>query len=216
MTTDLILTLLLFAPCILVIVTELCFVEAYDPESPRSISEIMNKADMIEERIERRERKKTMTLNEYIAENGDKTIEIQDDGTIRVLEDKGPWKPEKGDYYYTVDLLATSWDADRTDYCRLELGNVFQTREEAERMVHRLKARKKFLDAGGHEGMDGLVFGDRYHVYPQRGDKILMSAKERNVTAFDIWFKTEADCNRAIDSLTKDEVAALCWTGDEE
>lgn len=77
----------------------------------------MNKADMIEERIERRERKKTMTLNEYIAENG---------------------------------------------------------------------------------------------------DKILMSAKERNVTAFDIWFKTEADCNRAIDSLTKDEVAALCWTGDEE
>ena len=151
-----------------------------------------------------------MTLEEFITANGSKQIEIHSDGTIRILEEKGPWKPEKGDYYYTVDLLATSWDADRTDYCRLGLGNVFQTREEAKRTVNRLKARKKFLDAGGHEGVDGLVFGDKYHVYPQRGDKILMSAKEHNVTAFDIWFESEEDCQKAIDSLTDDEVKALC------
>ena len=157
-----------------------------------------------------------MTLNEYIAENGNKTIEIQEDGTVWIIEDEGPWKPEKGDSYYTVDLLATSWDADITDYCRLELGNVFRTREEAKRMVHRLKARKKFLNAGGHEGMDGYVFGDRYHVYPQRCDKTLIVAKEGSVTAFDIWFETEADCQKAIDSLTEDEVKALCWKGGEE
>lgn len=157
-----------------------------------------------------------MTLNEYIKQNGSKQIEIQDDGTIKVLEDKGPWKPEKGDYYYTVDLLATSWDADRTDYCRLELGNVFQTREEAERIVHRLKARKKFLDAGGHEGMDGYEFEDKYHAYPQRCDKTLIVAKEDGVTAFDIWFETEDACQKAIDSLTEDEKAALCWMGESE
>lgn len=157
-----------------------------------------------------------MTLKEYIEQNGNKPIEIQEDGTIRVLEEKGPWKPEKGDSYYTVDLLATSWDADRTDYCRLELGNVFQTREEAKRMVHRLKARKKFLDAGGHEGMDGFVFGDKYHVYPQRGENRLKATRECSVTAFDMWFETEADCNRAINSLSDDEKAALCWTGESE
>ena len=157
-----------------------------------------------------------MTLKEYIEQNGNKPIEIQEDGTIRVLEEKGPWKPEKGDSYYTVDLLATSWDADITDYCRLELGNVFRTREEAERTVHRLKARKKFLNAGGHEGMDGYVFGYRYHAYPQGGDKTLIIAKEGSVTAFDIWFETEADCRRAIESLTDDEKAALCWTGENE
>ncbi len=58
--------------------------------------------------------------------------------------------------------------------------------------------------------MDGLVFGDRYHVYPQGGDKTLIIAKEGSVTAFDIWFETEADCRRAIESLTDDEKAALC------
>ena len=154
-----------------------------------------------------------MTLKEYIEQNGNKPIEIQEDGTIRVLEEKGPWKPEKGDSYYTVDLLATSWDADITDYCRLELGNVFRTREEAERTVHRLKARKKFLDAGGHEGMNGYLFGDVYNAYPQRYDNMLIVAKEGSVTAFDIWFETEADAQKAIDSLTDDEVKALCWMG---
>jgi len=161
-----------------------------------------------------------MTLEEFVAENGDKRIEIQDDGTIKVLEEKGPWKPECEEKYYTIygcgSVETFKWVDCLMDDLRKEMGNVFQTKAEAERMVHRLKARKKFLDAGGHEGMDGLVFGDRYHVYPQRGDKILMSAKERNVTAFDIWFETEADCRRAIESLTDDEKAALCWMGENE
>lgn len=161
-----------------------------------------------------------MTLKEFFEQNGEKPIEIQDDGTIKVLEEKGPWKPECEEKYYTIygcgSVETFKWVDCLMDDLRMEMGNVFQTKAEAERMVHRLKARKKFLDAGGHEGMDGLVFGDIYHVYPQRGYKKLMSAKERNVTAFDIWFETEADCNRAIDSLTKDEVAALCWTGENE
>ena len=143
---------------------------------------------------------------------------VSKSGTIRILEEKGPWKPECEEKYYTIygcgSVETFKWVDCLMDDLRKEMGNVFQTKAEAERMVHRLKARKKFLDAGGHEGMDGLVFGDRYHVYPQRGDKILMSAKERNVTAFDIWFETEDACQKAINSLTEDEVKALCWMGD--
>lgn len=161
-----------------------------------------------------------MTLKEFFEQNGDKNIEMREDGTVWILEDEGPWKPKNGDRYFHIygngDLEETYWFGWDSEDRRAELGNVFQTLEEAKRMVHRLKARKKFLDAGGHEGMDCLVFGDRYHVYPQRGDKILISAKERNVTAFDIWFETEADCRRAIESLTDDEKAALCWTGENE
>ena len=160
-----------------------------------------------------------MTLNEYIKQNGGKTIEIQEDGTVWILEDEGPWKPKNGDRYFHIcgngDLEETYWFGWDSEDRRAELGNVFQTLEEAKRMVHRLKARKKFLNAGGHEGMDGYVFGDRYHVYPQGCDKRLMSAKECSVTAFDIWFETEEDCQKAIDSLTEDEVKALCWKENE-
>ena len=94
-----------------------------------------------------------MTLKEFFEQNGNKPIEIREDGTIRILEEKGPWKPE---------------------------------------------------------------YGDRYHAYPQRCDKTLIVAKEGSVTAFDIWFETEADCRRAIESLTDDEKAALCWMGENE
>ena len=162
-----------------------------------------------------------MTLNEFVAENGDKTIEIQDDGTIRILEEKGPWKPENGSCYYRVSDCSSvgieCWDdGNGGDEWRWQIGNVFRTMEEAYRALHRLRARKKFLDAGGHEGMNGYVFGDKYHVYPQLCDNPLMVAKDGSVTAFDIWFETEADCNRAINSLSDDEKAALCWMGESE
>lgn len=157
-----------------------------------------------------------MTLKEFFEQNGNKPIEIQEDGTIRVLEEKGPWKPEKGDHYYTVDLLATRWDADRTDYRRLELGNVFQTKSEAKRALHRLKARKKLLDAGGHEGLEGYIGGFKYIVSPCVDSEEVFVNPTQVVSAFEIWFESREDCLKAIDSLTKDEVAALCWTGDEE
>lgn len=159
-----------------------------------------------------------MTLNEYIAANGNKPIEIQEDGTIRILEEKGPWKPKYGERYYAISddgkRRAYQWSHENADKFRLWMGNVFQTETEAKRALNSLRARKKFLDAGGHEGMDGLVFGDRYHVYPQRGDKILIVAKENSVTAFDIWFASKDNAQKAIDSLSDDEKAALCWMGE--
>ena len=161
-----------------------------------------------------------MTLNECIKQNGSKQIEIQDDGTIKVLEDKGPWKPETGDRYFHIygngDFEEDYWFGGAADDYRAEIGNVFRTNAEIKRIVHRLKARKKFLDAGGHEGMDGYEFEDKYHAYPQRCDKTLIVAKEDGVTAFDIWFETEDACQKAIDSLTEDEKAALCWMGESE
>ena len=161
-----------------------------------------------------------MTLNEYIKQNGGKTIEIQEDGTIRILEEKGPWKPECEEKYYTIygcgSVETFKWVDCLMDDLRKEMGNVFQTKAEAERTVHRLRARKKFLDAGGHEGMNGYRFEDVYHAYPQRCDKTLIVVREDGVTAFDIWFETEEDCNRAINSLSDDEKAALCWTGESE
>lgn len=161
-----------------------------------------------------------MTLNEYIAENGNKPIEIQEDGTIRILEEKGPWKPKNGERYCCISgsgqERTSPWGDDSVDNGRWDIGNVFRTEAEAKRALNRLCARKKFLDAGGHEGMDGYEFGDKYHVYPQRCDKILISAKEGSVTAFDVWFETEADAQKAINSLTEDEVKALCWKGEEK
>lgn len=166
-----------------------------------------------------------MTLNEYIKQNGNKPIEIQDDGTIRILEEKGPWKPKNCDRYFHIygngDLEETylfGWDSEDR---RAELGNVFQTLEEAKRMVNRLKARKKFLDAGGHEGPEAhkafreRTDGPMWCTYPCISGK-LEAYEADYLSAFEIWFESEDDARKAIDSLSDDEKAALCWTGDGE
>ncbi len=183
----------------------------------------MKKADMIEERIERRERKKTMTLNEYIAENGDKQIEIQEDGTVWILEEEGTWKPETGESYYVISDIGNvgdlDWQNDEIDKRKLEIGNVFQTEAEANRALRRLKAQKKFLDAGGHEGVERYFdlqppTKPVWHIYPT-GCGYLRTEKKSSVTAFDIWFESEDDARKAINSLNDEEVKALCWMGDE-
>lgn len=163
-----------------------------------------------------------MTLKEYIEQNGNKPIEIQEDGTIRILEEKGPWKPKNYDRYFHLcgngDLEETYWFGWDSEDRRAELGNVFQTLEEAKRMVHRLKARKKFLDAGGHAGVPDSnpnMVHPLWIVSPTELNALTWEAVVV-VPAFEIWFKCPEDCQKAIDSLTKDEVAALCWTGDEE
>lgn len=163
-----------------------------------------------------------MTLKEYIKQNGNKPIEIQDDGTIRILEEKGPWKPKCEEKYYTIygcgSVETFKWVDCLMDDLRKEMGNVFQTKAEAERMVHRLKARKKFLDAGGHEGVPDSnpnMVHPLWIVSPTELNALTWEAVVV-VPAFEIWFKCPEDCQKAIDSLSDDEKAALCWTGDEE
>lgn len=168
-----------------------------------------------------------MTLEEFVAENGDKRIEIQDDGTIRILEEKGPWKPEYGEFYYTItatgDMTTLYWDGDSIDNFKLEIGNVFRTEAEAERTVHRLQARKKFLNAGGFEGPIKPNTQGWLACLVKSGDAIPVTEytlEPRHFNAvtptFVVWFEFEEDCQKAINSLTEDEVKALCWTGDEE
>lgn len=167
-----------------------------------------------------------MTLNEYIAENGNKEIEMREDGTVRILEDEGPWKPECEEKYYTIydcgSVETFKWVDCLMDDLRKEMGNVFRTEAEAERTVHRLKARKKFLDAGGHEGpikpntqgwfaclvkVSAAILTPEYTLEPRHHCAV--------TPTFVAWFESEEYCQKAIDSLTDDEKAALCWIGKE-
>lgn len=161
-----------------------------------------------------------MTLREYIEQNADKEIEIREDGTVWIVEPEGPWKPETGERYYAVSDIGSvgpfCWGGNGIDKRKLDIGNVFQTESEAERALHRLKARKKLLDAGGHEGLEGYIGGFKYIVSPCVDSEEVFVNPTQVVSAFEIWFESREDCLKAIDSLTEDEVSALCWTGDRQ
>ena len=77
----------------------------------------------------------TYGLNIFIGEEweGSRAVDefIRGEGEIEKL----PFKPQKGDKYYTIILNKTTesyfWDDTSTDYARLIAGVVFRTREEA-------------------------------------------------------------------------------------
>ena len=62
------------------------------------------------------------------------------------------WKPEMGCKYYFLDsngfVYNNIWADDSVDYGRFEIGNCFQTKEEAEKAVEKLKAWKRLKDSG--------------------------------------------------------------------
>lgn len=62
------------------------------------------------------------------------------------------WKPELGRRYYLSDsngsVYESVWSNDYIDRSRLEIGNCFQTKEEAEKAVEKLKAWKRLKDSG--------------------------------------------------------------------
>lgn len=69
------------------------------------------------------------------------------------IEEPTRWKPEiSHDYYYISGdghVYDNSWDDSRfVDNGRFEIGNCFQTKEEAERAVEKLKAWKRLKDSG--------------------------------------------------------------------
>ena len=62
------------------------------------------------------------------------------------------WKPEMGEKYYISDsngsVYDSAWSNDYIDRSRSEIGNCFESREEAEKAVERLKAWERLKDAG--------------------------------------------------------------------
>ena len=68
------------------------------------------------------------------------------------IKESNRWKPELGQKYYFAasDGIVNNnlWADDSIDNGRFEIGNCFQTKDEAERVVEKLKAWKRLKDSG--------------------------------------------------------------------
>ena len=60
------------------------------------------------------------------------------------INESNRWKPDESQRYYFLDgggfVYDSRWDDDSVDHGRFEIGNCFQTEEEAEQVVEYLKA----------------------------------------------------------------------------
>lgn len=107
------------------------------------------------------------------------------------------WKPETGQEYYLLDsngfVYNSIWADDSIDRSRFDIGNCFQTEEEAEKVVEKLKSWKRLKDSG-------LKFKDWNKINYDK--TFCINAEiEHDVVAFD-FFK---DLRTALDMEIDDE-----------
>lgn len=128
--------------------------------------------------------KKTGEMCELkVTVNGDLTITKDDEiigiySSLAELNEEWEDAPEEPKEYWYIDyggrIKAINDANDEEDLARKEIGNYFETKEEAEKAVEKLKAWKRLKDKG-FKFDDKLVYGDyygcgsvRFIIYPAK------------------------------------------------
>lgn len=148
-----------------------------------------------------------MNRKEYDKELEDIKKRIEKLEQVEVEEDE-VWKPEYNEDYWSIDAIGLPfkdvWEDYPQDLRKIDIGNIFKTKKEAEYEAERLKVYRKLrqfaLKSGRHEGNFSIV----YDYVTKEIDYW------ENETAFqrfgELIFKTEEDARRAVENVGVDKV----------
>ena len=118
------------------------------------------------------------------------------------------WQPQYAEKYYYISTAGnTAHDTfDKSvDKCRLNFGNCFNTREEAQHMVEKIKIINKLRELSNIKFSENK--GKYFIYYNFRENRILCS--ETNfckLSPFEVCFKTREDCQKAIDTIDEENL----------
>lgn len=123
-------------------------------------------------------------------------------GFIEEIKD-GPWEPKPGQkFYYILEYGKVDtgiWFNDELSLQILDIGNFFQTKEEAEKAVEWLKAFKTLRDdAKGFKPDWSDPDQDKFSVFYDHTDKYFGTIEHCDTQAELIVFAAEADAKESI------------------
>lgn len=116
------------------------------------------------------------------------------------------WRPEYKEEYYclvsTGEVECTSYSQNlRSDEDRVILGNCFETKEEAEHMVEKIKIINKLRELSNTKFNED---DDRHYMIAyckDDGELVSDFCYGLNSIPFNVFFKTREDCENAIDTI---------------
>lgn len=158
---------------------------------------------------------------------GDKTDLTLEDITSDDWElnekQKQVWKPQYGEKYYTISTRGTiDFDnfvaENNTDAARLLLGNVFETEEEAEHMLEKIKIINKLRELSNIDFNDDCKEEHYVISYNNESKKIVCDVHHLFVRElpFNLYFATVEDCKKAIETIGEDNLKKYYFDVDEE
>lgn len=130
----------------------------------------------------------------------------------KYVEYNKKWKPQYGEKYYTISTRGTiDFDnfvsGNNTDANRLLLGNVFETEEEAKKMVVKLKIINRLRELSNIK----FVYDTsklRYSIGYDIDTKKVVPTMNRftRIIPFDLYFETAKDCQNAINEIGEENL----------
>lgn len=115
------------------------------------------------------------------------------------IKESTRWKPEENQKYYYASssslVFHDFWsDTSNIDNGRFEIGNCFQTKEEAERVVEKLKAWKRLKDSGlKFKGWNKSNYDRTFCINAEVGHDVVASEFFKDLrTALDMEIDDEA------------------------
>lgn len=120
------------------------------------------------------------------------------------------WKPKEGDTYFyitgTGNVISDKFmPCLPSDNDKVLFNNAFQTAEEAEHMVEKIKIINKLRELSNTRS---IYNQDKFIIYYNFQEN-KVSCGEINyikVTSFEVYFKTREDCQKAIDTIGEDKL----------
>ena len=149
------------------------------------------------------------TIKELFEKNPDIRVLIDDEGKVTLKEPGKRWEPEWGQQYWYIDSIGylkdKCWEDELVsgDRPRYAIGNVFETKSEADAAVERLQIRAELLDCGGKETFEksscrwAIGWGDG-HLTP---DEWYVQ-----VPPFNIWFDSYEQTQAAIEKVGEERI----------
>ena len=122
------------------------------------------------------------------------------------------WKPELEETYYRIEgtkVISNIWHNIPYDNYSYEIGNCFQTEEEAEFAVEKQKViteLKRFAQEHNEKEIDWNNNNWKYHIYYSYRENCLHVAESASMKRNDIYFTSEEIARQAIDAIGEDRI----------
>lgn len=130
----------------------------------------------------------------------------------KYVEYNKTWKPESGDTIYYVSSTGHIYEdtfcvCSNCDNDKVSFNNVFKTKEDAEKMLEKLKIINRLKELSNIKFVDDCS-KIRYSVSYDIDNKKVCPAINRysRLLPFDLYFETAKDCQNAIDIIGEENL----------
>ena len=166
-----------------------------------------------------------MKLQDYISKYGNIEVEEKQLNELLGIKESKIWKPKKGATYYVIlsngEITNTIWDGDKNlfDYNNWLMGNVYQTKEEAELVLEKhkieIELQRFALEHNEHEINWNDPFQNKYYIYYSHINKKIQIAADYTTGCGQVHFTSRKIAEQAIQAIGEERLKKYYFRDEE-